>query len=83
MGKNTDKDKEKSKYEKFIPIAVLFIAFYAIYAFFKWLFTSNPREIINSFLGIIVLLFIAVLFYLLSCWITGMPIELDKLFGFG
>lgn len=83
MGKNTEKDKEKSKHESFIPIVVLFIAFYAIYAFLKWLFTANSREIINSILGIILILVIAVLFYLLSCWITGMPIELNKLFGFG
>ena len=76
-------NKEKNALEKLVIFAVMFAMLYGIYAVFKWLFTSPPKEILNGILGFIFLLALAVVFYLLSCLVTGMPIELGKFFGLG
>lgn len=75
--------KEKSRMEGLVCFAVVFAILYGIYAFFKWLFTSPSKEILDGLLGFIFLIALAVGLYILSCMITGMPIELGKLFGLG
>jgi hypothetical protein len=78
---NSDK-KEENKYQWIQTIAVFLILFYAIQAFFRWLFNSSSKEKVEGVIGGICIVFIAVVFYLLSCWITGMSIDLSGLFGF-
>jgi len=78
---NLDK-KEGNKYQWIQTIAVFLILFYAVQAFFRWVFTSSLKEKVEGAVGTLFLIVVAVVLYLLSCWILDMPVDLPGLFGF-
>lgn len=74
-------EKEKSLLGGLVSFVVVFLMLYVIYDTLKWLFTSPFKKVLEGILGLIFLIILAVLFYSVVCLITGMPIELGKLFG--
>jgi len=78
---NSDKGKE-SRYKWIQTVAVFLILFYCLQALFSWLVNSSLREKAEGFGQFFFILSIAILFYLLACWSTGMPIDLGAFFGF-
>jgi len=79
---SSNKEEEEDKYKWIQTIAVFLILFYVVQTFFRWLFTSSSKEKIEGVVGVLFLIVVAVVLYLLSCWITDMPVDLPGLFGF-